>query len=371
MIDAIEPFQQTEAAVSQNKMKEDWEARAREATHVFIDDRAHSEVELKALGEADAAMILADINQYLSPDAAILEIGCGNGRLMEPMARRFREVWGVDISAEMLKRGRERLADFANVNFVENNGSDLAGVPSDYFDLCYSYFTFRHLTEHVMTERYLREAFRILKPQGMLKVEISGVYANNPFRQLYDESHADSWQGVRFSMSEIVKLLEEIGFQMIAAYHPHQPQQFLAANAAHEDIEKQRRLWVVARKDRSMDEWEAVCYASGQALAQAIPSDAAVLLPEPEMENHLMAAGAGHAKFLYLDAPEDGAGAIAAIENGRERGAQFLLFSRYSLWWLEVYPDFAAYLDARYRVIRQSQVCVIYDLRKESPKFEG
>jgi len=349
--------------MSQNKMKEDWDARAREATHVFIDDRAHSEDDLKALGEADAKMILADVIQYLTADAAVLEIGCGNGRLMEPMAVRFGEVWGVDISAEMIKRGRERLADFSNVHFVENNGSDLAGVPSDHFDLCYSYFTFRHLTEHAMTERYLKEAYRALKPQGILKVEISGVYANNPFRQLYDESHADSWQGVRFSMSEIVKLAEEIGFQMIAAYHPHQPQQLLAANTVHEDIEKQRRLWIVARKDRSMDEWEAVCYGAGQALAQAVPTNSVVLLPEPEMENHLKAAGADRPTFLYLDTPTDGADAIAAVEQRREQGGQFLLFSRYSLWWLEVYPDLAAYLDAHYKVAQQTQDCVIYDLR--------
>lgn len=352
--------------MSQNRMKQDWEERARASTHIFIDDRAHTEEELRALGEADAEMILADASQDLTPDAAVLEIGCGIGRLMEPMARRFREVWGVDISAEMIQRGRIRLAALDNVHFVENNGMDLAGVPSDHFDLCYSYFTFRHLTEHAMTERYIQEAYRTLKRGGILKVEVSGVYANNPFRQLYDERHADSWQGVRFSMSEIVKLVEGIGFQMIAAYHPHQKQQLLAANAAHEDIERQRRLWVVARKEPGMDLWEAVCYAAAQALAQAAPPGSMVILPEYEMENHLAAAGADHIKFLYLDAPEDGAGAIAALEEYRERGGQFLLFSRYGLWWLEVYEDFSAHLNAHYRIVQQTEDCVIYDLRKES-----
>lgn len=363
MMEMIEQLPQTENAVSQNRMKQDWDERAQETTNLFIDNRARSEEEFKALGEADAQMILADVSRYLTPEATVLEIGCGNGRILEPMARRFREVWGVDISAEMIKRGRERLADFAHAHFVENNGTDMAEVPSDHFDLCYSYFTFRHFTEHVITERYLKEAYRALKPRGILKVEISGVYASNPFRHLYDENHADTWQGVRFSMSEIVKMVEAIGFQMIAAYHPYQQQQLLAADAAHEDIEKQRRLWIVARKDQSMDEWEAVCYAAGQALARSVPSSSVVLLPEPEMENHLVAAGAEHVKFLYLDPPEDGASIIAAVEDDRQQGGQFLLFSRYSLWWLEVYEDFAAYLNSHYKIIQQTQDSVIYDLR--------
>lgn len=363
MIDLIEQLPQTETAMSQNKMKQDWDERAQETTNLFIDNRARSEEEFKALGEADAQMILADVSRYLTPDATVLEIGCGNGRLLEPMARRFREVWGVDISAEMIKRGRARLAHLTHVHFVENEGADLAGVPSHYFDLCYSYFTFRHFTEHALTEHYLKEAYRTLKHQGILKVEISGVYANNPFRQLYDENHADTWQGVRFSMSEIVKMVEGIGFQMIAAYHPYQQQQLLAADAAHEDIEKQRRLWVVARKDQSMDEWEAVCYAAGQALARFVPSGSVVLLPEPEMENHLIAAGADHVRFLYLDPPEDGPTVIAAVEDYCQQDGQFLLFSRYSLWWLEVYEDFAAYLNLHYKIIQQTQDSVIYDLR--------
>ena len=349
--------------MSQDRMKKEWDERAQETSNVFIDNRAYTEEEFKALGEADVEMILADVHQYLTPEAAVLEIGCGNGRLLEPMANRFREAWGVDISAEMLKLGRARLAHLSNVHFVETNGSDLAGIPSNYFDLCYSYFTFRHLTEHVMTERYLREAYRVLKHQGILKVETSGVYANNPFRQLYNADRADTWQGVRFSMSEIVKLAEEIGFQMIAAYHPYQEQQMLAASSSHEDIEKQRRLWIVARKDLSMDVWEAVCYASGQALAQTVPANSVVMLPEYGMEDHLVAAGANHVKFLYPDAPEDSAGAIATLEKGCEEGGQFLLFSHYALWWLEVYEGLAAHLDAHYKVIHQSQDCVIYDLR--------
>jgi ubiquinone/menaquinone biosynthesis C-methylase UbiE len=344
-------------------MKRDWERRAQELSLRFIDDRAHNEEELKALGEADAEMILSDISQYLTPEARLLEIGCGIGRLMGPMARRFSEVWGVDISPEMIRRGRERLAAFSNVRFVENSGTDLQGVPGDYFDLCYSYFAFRHLTEHWMTESYIREAHRVLKQGGILKVEVSGIYATNPFRSLYEEGRADSWQGVRFCMSEIVRLVETVGFQMMAAYHPREKQQMLASSQLCEDVERQRRLWVVARKDSGMDQWEKVCYASGQALARVVPPGSVVLLPEFEMEEHLVVAGAAHVHFSYLESPADSAGAIALLEKQRQSGGQYLLLSRYGLWWLEVYEEFAAYLNSHYRVAQQGEDYVIYDLR--------
>jgi cyclopropane fatty-acyl-phospholipid synthase-like methyltransferase len=349
----------------QNRMKEDWEKRAEGFSNSFIDDRAASEADLRQLGEADVRMILADVAQYLTPESRVLEIGCGIGRLMEPMARRYNEVWGVDISAEMVRRVRERLADLGNVRFLENSGTDLQGVPDDYFDLCYSYFTFRHLTRHEMTEQYLREAYRALKHGGILKIEANGIYAGNPFRSLYDGGNADSWQGVRFTMSEVVALAEKIGFQMIAAYHPHQEQQLLASNEAHEDIEKQRRLWLVARKDDAMDVWERACFRMARALSAAAPAGSVVILPESELQYYLAAAGHADSRFLYVETPDRGRGdaAIAEVEKQRALGGEFLVFSRYAFWWLSTYPGLEAHL-ARYDVAHRDGDCIIYDFRR-------
>jgi SAM-dependent methyltransferase len=354
-----------ELIVVDGTMKQDWDTRAQETTSLYIDNRARNEEEFKALGEADAEMILSDIRQYLTPDAAVVEIGCGNGRLLEPMARRFREVWGTDVSPQMLNRCQERLAGFENAHFVELDGNDLTGVPSAHFDLCYSYFTFRHLTAHSMTRRYMEEAYRVLKPGGVLKIDTAGIYSGNPFRQLY-ETRADTWHGVRFTMSEIVKVLESTGFRMIAAYHPTERQQSLAADESHEDIERQRRLWVVALKSPCMDEWERVCFVTGQALARVVPSGAAVLLPEPDLEGHLAAAGATHMPFVYFDAPEVSTEAIDELERQRGQGAQsvrYLVFTKYGFWWLEIYEEFANHLRSRYHAVEETPDYVLFDLR--------
>lgn len=54
-----------------------------------------------------------DIPMYLdfaqAADGAILELGCGTGRLLLPLARAGHRVTGLDSSAEMLTRARERI----------------------------------------------------------------------------------------------------------------------------------------------------------------------------------------------------------------------------------------------------------------------
>ena len=51
-----------------------------------------------------------------------LEIGCGVGRLLGPIAGRCRKVIGVDISRNMVAFAKEELCDVANVEVHENDG---------------------------------------------------------------------------------------------------------------------------------------------------------------------------------------------------------------------------------------------------------
>jgi len=69
--------------------------------------RADAVQRLAAIG------LLGDVAFYRTlaeeADGAVLEIGCGTGRLTIPMARTGAAVWGVDSSAAMLARLAERL----------------------------------------------------------------------------------------------------------------------------------------------------------------------------------------------------------------------------------------------------------------------
>ncbi len=56
----------------------------------------------------------ADIDFYVEAareaQGAVLELGCGTGRVLLPIARAASEIFGLDISSYMLRRCRERLA---------------------------------------------------------------------------------------------------------------------------------------------------------------------------------------------------------------------------------------------------------------------
>jgi SAM-dependent methyltransferase len=72
-----------------------------------------------------------------------LDFGCGVGRLLIPLSRRFGRVVGVDVSASMMMEARRNLRDRAIEN-VECTGPGLESVGTD-FDLVHSYIVFQHI----------------------------------------------------------------------------------------------------------------------------------------------------------------------------------------------------------------------------------
>jgi hypothetical protein len=62
--------------------------------------------------------------------------------------------------------------------------------------------------------------------------------------------------------------------------------------------------------------------------------------------------------------PADSREAISALEEQRARGAQYLLIPKTAFWWLGYYSEFAKHLLTRYRVILESDECVIFDISR-------
>jgi 4-amino-4-deoxy-L-arabinose transferase-like glycosyltransferase len=60
--------------------------------------------------------------------------------------------------------------------------------------------------------------------------------------------------------------------------------------------------------------------------------------------------------------PLDSEQAISELEALRSQGARYLVFTRYTEWWLDYYKDFQKYLDLRYRRLLQTEDYVIFDL---------
>jgi ubiquinone/menaquinone biosynthesis C-methylase UbiE len=99
-----------------------------------------------------------------------LDFGCGAGRLTLALGRHFERATGVDISEKMVALAREHSAD-PRVEFVHNVRPDLAVFEDGAFDFVYSRITLQHIAPQY-TRRYLREFVRILRPGGLMSVQI-------------------------------------------------------------------------------------------------------------------------------------------------------------------------------------------------------
>lgn len=105
--------------------------------------------------------------------ATVLEVGCGVGRFMKPLACRFKRVIGIDISRVMLSRARRYCASLPNITYILNDGASIP-VPDASVDYCVSAGVFQHIIDAEVTLNYVREALRVLIPGGLLLFQFEG-----------------------------------------------------------------------------------------------------------------------------------------------------------------------------------------------------
>jgi hypothetical protein len=60
--------------------------------------------------------------------------------------------------------------------------------------------------------------------------------------------------------------------------------------------------------------------------------------------------------------PANSQQAITVLEKLRKQGAKYLVFPRYTFWWLDYFKDFRSHVDSRYRPVRRTNEYVIFDL---------
>ncbi len=216
-------------------MRKDWDLRARSDAACFIDcGHGASSDRFWKSGEDDVAgQILKGVR--LLPDAAVLEIGCGIGRLLKAMRRRARLVTGVDISGEMIERARRELPPDDGVRLLRTDG-DLRDVPDRSIDFVYSFIVFQHIPSRAAVLTYLREAARVLRPGGVLRFQADG--RGRRFKP------PNTWSGVRFRPGDLRRRLEGLGFHVL---------EITAAGTQY--------MWVTAQRARATDETPAAAAA--------------------------------------------------------------------------------------------------------------
>lgn len=100
-----------------------------------------------------------------------LDVGCGVGRLMEPLVSAGVHVDGVDFSARMLEFARQNPA-LASSQFFLSEGRDCGGALDGSYDLVYSQLCFRYIHSRRVRQSLLRTMARALRAGGMVMVEM-------------------------------------------------------------------------------------------------------------------------------------------------------------------------------------------------------
>jgi SAM-dependent methyltransferase len=120
-----------------------------------------------------------DVSFYLeyarSNPGRVLELACGTGRVLLPMARAGFETWGLDLSSSMLARCREKAHQLGVQSRVHLSQADMASFDLAVKDFSLIYVpvrSFMHLFSHQAQLQCLQCAHRHLTSQGQLIVDV-------------------------------------------------------------------------------------------------------------------------------------------------------------------------------------------------------
>jgi SAM-dependent methyltransferase len=157
-------------------MRRFWNDRAREDAFYFVDTRQpYKASDPGRFWEAEELVdyLLGGLGVSVGADDAVVEIGCGLGRITRVLAARARRVVALDVSDEMLAQARRHNPDLPNVEWVLGDGRSLTPVADGSVDACVSVVVLQHVPDPEITLDYVRDLGRALRPGGWAALQVS------------------------------------------------------------------------------------------------------------------------------------------------------------------------------------------------------
>lgn len=175
----------------------------------FWDDASEdADVRYKYIADewATTEDFLSFIEENNSEWNKVLEIGCGIGRLIVPLADKYEQCkfYGIDISDKMIAKAPKR----SNIEY-QCSGYNL--------DLVYSMLVFQHITD-TEKELYVETAYKMLKKDGVFLLQVVVGKEQNPYSYQVSEGY-------------IGDVLKKSGFRDIKLYMSYLHEQWLFIKA--------------------------------------------------------------------------------------------------------------------------------------------
>jgi cyclopropane fatty-acyl-phospholipid synthase-like methyltransferase len=163
-----------------------------------------------------------------------LELGCGVGRLLFPMAREFEEVVGVDIAEGMVRRAVSYAGDngIRNVALAAISGpEDLLHKAGEYagkVDFLYSLLVFQHIPDFAVIEGYLHAVSELLEENGIAYLQFDTREQTLLYQcktELPDFVLPRFWRRgirrIRRSSAELEVCFRRAGLEIVDELNPH------------------------------------------------------------------------------------------------------------------------------------------------------
>jgi SAM-dependent methyltransferase len=232
--------------MDENTMEKDWDQRAKQDAIRYVADAFRGEEFFKdgTRQAHDLSRPLFLKENFQPGGKRMLDIGCGIGRLDRGFTEVFGEVWGLDVSGEMIAQAKEQNQGYSSIQFVKGNGQDLDVFQNGYFDFVFSYITFQHIPNKKIIKSYFKEIHRVLQPGGIFKILLrkpwSGWafafgfipvprvilrYVPNSIWSVYDRLayrgekapyRGNTWRGTGIGEKEALRSLHTLGFPKLA-----------------------------------------------------------------------------------------------------------------------------------------------------------
>ena len=213
-VDSPQPARSVEEGIAFCERLFDWSVQQSEEASVAMYSLGNPQLLERATAE-----IVEQLKAWgaVTRDTALLDIGCGIGRLLVALAPAVRTATGIDVSAEMVKAARRRCAPHSNVTVLKGDGYGLGELENESFDLVIAVDSFPYLRQsgYALAGRYFAESARVLKPRGQLVIlnysysdddgananEVRTLAAENGLEVLVaGERPFTLWDGVAFRM---------------------------------------------------------------------------------------------------------------------------------------------------------------------------
>ena len=129
-----------------------------------------------------AGMIRATVDPAFTPHRAV-DIGCGVGRVLVPLARRCPDTVGVDVASSMLKEAKKNLTE-AGVSAELVLGDEKLSRLSGTFDFIHSYIVFQHIPPG-RGKTIFAALLEKLRPGGIAAVHFSYQTPLSPRQRMF------------------------------------------------------------------------------------------------------------------------------------------------------------------------------------------